>query len=289
MLDLILCIVFSAAIVLTFKAFDRYPINHFAAIVINYFTAGCIGLMVRGNVSGFETIPQKEWFFSALLMGGMFIFLLNLLSISARKIGVSVAAVAFKMGLVIPIIATGLLYPERNSFSFLKIAGIVMVLIAVVMTSLKEKNDHFNYKMLFLPFVLFIGSGFCDAYYEFTKEYYLPESDLELFNSSVFFIASLLGFIILIIKTIKQPIKINTSTIIGGMILGIPNFFSFYYLYKALNAPNIQSSVVFPVNSMGIVALSALLSVAIFKEKLSKMNWLGIVLAMVAIGMIALG
>lgn len=289
MLDLLLCIISSVAIVLVFRAFEKYNIDNLVAITINYFTAGIIGLIIRGHVRNFETIPQKEWFFSALLLGSLFIFLFNILGISARKIGVSVAAVAFKMGLVIPVIATGLLYPERNSFSAIKIIGIIMVLFAVVMTSLKKKSTDFDPKMLFLPFILFIGAGFCDAYYEFTKEYYLPESDLELFNSSVFFISTFVGIIILAINRLKEPIKINTSTIVGGLILGIPNFFSFYYLYKALNAPGIQSSVVFPVNSMSIVALSALLSVAIFKEKLSPMNWSGIILAIIAIAMIAFG
>ncbi len=289
MLDLLLCIISSVAIVLVFRAFEKYNIDNLLAITVNYFTAGFIGLIVRGHVNDFETIPQKEWFFAALLLGSLFIFLFNILAVSARKIGVSVAAVAFKMGLVIPVVATGVLYPERNTFSFIKITGILLVLVAVTITSLKKKSPGFNPKMLFLPFILFLGSGFCDAYYEFTKEHYLPESDLELFNSSVFFVSGTFGVIILIINSLRGNIKISTSSIVGGLILGIPNFFSFYYLYKALNAPGIQSSVVFPVNSMSIVALSALLSVAIFREKLSRMNWLGIILAIIAIAMIAFG
>lgn len=289
MLSLILCILSSVAIVLIFRAFEKFNVNNLVAIPINYFGAGTIGLMIRGNVQGFETIPQKDWFFSAIILGSMFIFLFNILGLAARKIGVSVAAVAFKMGLIIPVIATGILYPERNTFSFLKIAGIIIVLAAVVMTSLKKKSEEFNTKMLFLPFILFIGAGGCDAYYEFTKEYYLPESDLPLFNSSVFFISAFLGFIVMVVNMAKGSLKIDRTSVIGGLVLSVPNFFSFYMLYKALNSPGLQSSVVFPVNSMSIVALSALLSVIIFKEKLSTMNWLGIALAIVAIAMIAFG
>jgi uncharacterized membrane protein len=49
-----------------------------------------------------------------------------------------------------------------------------------------------------------------------------------------------------------------------------------------------SSSVIFPVNNMGIVLLSALLAWIVFKEKLSPVNWTGIVLSVVAIIMIAI-
>ena len=49
------------------------------------------------------------------------------------------------------------------------------------------------------------------------------------------------------------------------------------------------SSVILPVNNMGIVLFSALVAFILFKEKLSWLNWTGILVALIAIAMIAFG
>jgi multidrug transporter EmrE-like cation transporter len=48
-----------------------------------------------------------------------------------------------------------------------------------------------------------------------------------------------------------------------------------------------ETSALIPVNNMGIVALSAVSAGIIFKEKFTAVNWLGILLALAAIAMIA--
>lgn len=289
MIYLILCILASVALVIIFKFFERFNVNNQLAITVNYFTAAIIGFIIKQNLHEMPTVPDKEWFFQALLLGVLFIFLFNILGLSTRKVGVSVSAVAFKMGLIIPVMAAGILYPERNTFSILKIAGIILALVAVVMSSLKKESTDFHRSYLFLPAILFFGSGFCDAYFEFTKEHYLPNTDLELFSSSVFFISASMGLIGVIIQLINGKMKIELKSIIGGVILGIPNFFSIYFLYKALDSNALQSSVIFPVNNMGVVAFSALLGFMIFKERLTTTNWLGIGLAVISIAMITFG
>lgn len=289
MISLVLCVLASVAIVIIFKFFERFEINNQLAITVNYFTAAVVGFIIKQNLHEMPSVPGKEWFFQALLLGVLFIFLFNILGLSTRKVGVSVSAVAFKMGLIIPVIAAGLLYPERNTFSFIKVTGIVLALVAVILSSVKKESADFKRSYLFLPAILFVGSGFCDAYLEFTKEHYLPHKDLELFSSSVFFIAASLGFLGVLIQVVNGKMKIDTKSIIAGLILGIPNFFSLYFMYKALDSNSLQSSVVFPVNNMGIVAFSAILGFLIFKERLTTTNWLGIGLAVISIAMITFG
>ena len=50
-----------------------------------------------------------------------------------------------------------------------------------------------------------------------------------------------------------------------------------------------DSSVIFGVNNIGIVALSVLIGLWFFKEKLLFLNWLGILLSAVALFLFALG
>jgi uncharacterized membrane protein len=50
-----------------------------------------------------------------------------------------------------------------------------------------------------------------------------------------------------------------------------------------------QSSAIIPINNMGIVLFSSLAAFVLFKEKLSLINWMGILLAIGAIALIAFG
>ena len=77
--------------------------------------------------------------------------------------------------------------------------------------------------------------------------------------------------------------------ILAGIIIGIPNYFSIWCLMKVLKLYYGHSSVVIPVNNMGIVLVSALVAGLVFKENIQRINWIGIILSILAICMIAFG
>lgn len=70
--------------------------------------------------------------------------------------------------------------------------------------------------------------------------------------------------------------------------MGVVNYGSIYFIWKALAQDGVESSMVFPVANMGVVAASTLAGWLIFKEHLSPKNWLGIALSIFAIALIAL-
>jgi uncharacterized membrane protein len=72
-----------------------------------------------------------------------------------------------------------------------------------------------------------------------------------------------------------------------GALLGGVNFGSIFFLVKTLNFIDpengaIDSSVVFGINNIGIVALSVILGMLIFQEKLSAVNKTGILICIIA-------
>jgi drug/metabolite transporter (DMT)-like permease len=79
--------------------------------------------------------------------------------------------------------------------------------------------------------------------------------------------------------------KMQWKHIAAGFFLGLINFGSTYYMLKAISV--FESSVVFPVTNAAVVGLSGLTGYIVFKEKLSRMNWAGIGLALLAILIIA--
>jgi len=73
--------------------------------------------------------------------------------------------------------------------------------------------------------------------------------------------------------------------ILGGLILGLLNFNATYFIILALH--QIESSVVFPIYNSGVIALSAIIGFVAFKEKLSIINWIGLIIAIIAIILIS--
>ena len=71
----------------------------------------------------------------------------------------------------------------------------------------------------------------------------------------------------------------------AGVVLGLLNFGSTYYLMRAMD--KFDSAVLFPVTNASIVGLSAMTGFFVFREKLSWINWLGVILSVIAIIIIA--
>ena len=72
-------------------------------------------------------------------------------------------------------------------------------------------------------------------------------------------------------------------------MIGVPNYFSIWCLLQVLKQYADNSSAIIPINNMGIVLFSAIVAWLLFRERLSAINWAGILLALGAIALIAYG
>jgi len=120
---LLLSIASSSIIFVVFKLFSRFKINTLHAIVVNYFTASTLGLLLYNGAITIASVPQQDWFFSAVALGFLFILIFNLMALTTQRSGLSVVSVATKMSVVIPILF-GILY-YKESLGFFKTTGII--------------------------------------------------------------------------------------------------------------------------------------------------------------------
>lgn len=204
---------------------------------------------------------------------------------SSQINGVGVTSVATKMSLVIPVLFSVLYY--KDVLSIFQVLGIFLALVAVYLASMQQ-NVQLNKRYLWLPLMVFLGSGIIDTSIKFFQEGYLQDSEYPIFSSTVFGAAALSGFVFLGSTRLKKPIKFNFKSILGGICLGVPNYFSIFFLLRALNHETINSSSIFTLNNVAIVLFSNLLGIVLFKEHLSSKNWLGVVLAVISIVLVAL-
>jgi drug/metabolite transporter (DMT)-like permease len=226
-------------------------------------------------------ITHKPWFTGSIILGFLFITVFNILAITSQKNGLSVASVAGKMSVIIPIIFAVIVYNEK--LSILKIIGILMALIAVYLVSIKEKGIVIKKKTLIYPLLLFFGSGIIDTSIKYIEKSYVGKNEIPLFSATIFGFAAIIGLVILIFKAFKKNLKINLRNIVAGIILGVFNYYSIYYLLKALRSDSLNSSTVFTINNVAIVMLTTLVGILFFKEKVIHKNWIGIGLAIISI------
>ncbi|MFT6370867.1 MAG: drug/metabolite transporter (DMT)-like permease [Maribacter sp.] len=216
-----------------------------------------------------------------MALGVLFILVFNLMAATSQKLGVSVASVATKMSFVLPAILAVVLYNEQ--IDAIKLLGIAIAILAVYLSSMKQSSGNFKISMLLLPFLVFLGSGIIDSAIKYFQEAHVPETEFALFSAVLFFFAGCSGLLFIGFTSFKQPLKLNPRNILGGIALGIPNFFSIYFLLLALGYKGLSSASIFTANNVGIVVLSTVLGIVLFQEKLSTKNWLGIGLAVISI------
>lgn len=298
MIYLIGSIIFTSWLTLAFKVVQRLRINTFQAIVFNYVACVITGSLVQGSFADYGKVASLPWFGWACLMGAVFIGLYNVIGLTTQKMGVAVASVANKLSLVIPFVFSVVLYNETATA--LKIAGIAVALIAVVLTCYPQRKPAQqatqpaggadNRKWLYLlPVVLFIGSGLLDTMIKYVEQGYLNQSNQDTYLITAFSMAALIGVITLTIQVITGRNTVTLKGVLAGIMIGVPNYFSIWCLLQVLKLYADNSSAIIPINNMGIVLFSAVMAWILFKERLSAINWLGILLAIGAIALITYG
>ncbi len=227
---LIASILIFTLIFVVFKLYERFKVDILQAIVVNYIVAFITSMIAYKFQVGFKDlsvlkIVTMDWFYYTFGLGILFIIVFIFIAKTTQVNGLSVASVATKMSVIIPIIF-GLVY-YKESLGIVKFIGILFALLAVYFVSVKSKEGlKLSKRDLLLPLLVLLGSGIIDTTIKFLEEAYVAENDISIFSATIFLSAALLGLLIVIFKSFKTSIKIESKNIIGGIALGIPNYFS---------------------------------------------------------------
>jgi len=281
MIYLALSILISSLLFVIFKLFDLYKVNTLQAIVVNYIIALAFGYFLSEISVEIRQIPEQSWFLGAFSLGFLFILIFNVMAITAQKNGLSVASVAGKMSVVIPVVFGIIIYKE--SAEPLKILGIVLALVAVYLSSAKSDKNPVKFKNLLFPLLLFVGSGLIDTGLKYVETTYVSEGAVPLFLATIFGFAFVLGSFVLLIQMVNGKFQFHWKNVIAGIVLGVPNYYSMVFLLKALQTKGMESSTLFTINNVAIVIITTVFALLVFKEKLIKKNWIGIALAVTSI------
>lgn len=289
MVFLILSILTTSLLFVHFKLFAKWHVDTFQAIVVNYGVGVVVGSLVYGNLDWATNVFTFEpWVLSAFLIGSCFVMVFLLTGISTQKLGMQVTTLAGKMALVIPALATYWLLGQKGVPGILQISGVALALAAVWLSSWKPASSKVGGFVGFaFPLLVFAGMGFTDTIVNYTQAVWVPVGKESAFTLIVFLAAFLLGLLISAIRYLGNRKKITLKSFVGGVSLGIPNYFSLYFLILALIAYDSNGGFVFPVANLGVILTTTLFAALVFKEKIFAVNYLGLALAIGALWMLA--
>lgn len=310
MLFLLCAILSSSAVALILKyaesrALRRLPVvaaNYLAASVLSVILAG--GALIPGGVPGdmvgaflaeaggvfsgdgrFSAVGSTGW---AVLWGvpAGLLYFLGLVSIqrSIRESGVGLTGAFSKSAILIPILVSVLLWQERPTAA--QWVGIALTFCAIALSQSGKKIDG-SARVGTGLILMFLSVGSAELSNKVFQQYALPLYK-ELFLFTVFFTAFLIAAAALL-KSRQDPFDKGSEgnrrsypkEFLIGLLVGIPNLFSSYFLLQAFATLN--ASVVFPLYSAGSIVLITIGGVALFGERPTRRELAAIAIVLTAI------
>jgi len=294
----------NVAIFINFRAFSSYNVPTFPAIVINYIVCVLTGSLFisMGWIESppvFETLQSQEFsraLYIGMGMGAFFIGSFYIMGLTTQLSGVAVATLSARISFVIPVLVNLWIWKSGGKeYDFLNYLGLFLAITAVGLVSYKPskiidpteyKDDNKKYLAIILPIIVFLVSGIIDTTFNYTVredvQIVLPNQQ-GIFSVLLFGIAGLTGITVFTIQFLRKKLTMTKKSIIGGICLGIPNFFSIFLLLKVLSLVNGDGATIFPPFNISVILLAAIASYFLFKEHLSTINKLGLGVAILGI------
>ncbi len=288
MVNLIITVGLTTLLYLIFKSFQVLKINTFQAVVFNYITCVLVGSLFSLNTNKQPFLEDLSWAFLSIMMGLMFISAFYLMAWSAQKISVTVSTVSSKMSMILPVMFSFFYLKVEQGNLFFYLTGLVLAIISIYLSTKKPYSQVKSESYLKYASLIFLLSGAVDTSVNFANSTFggIPNF-AQLFPITVFIMASLFGSLLLTYKILIQKNHFSGRSAFAGVFLGIPNYFSIYFLMRTLEDYQGNGAFVFPIISISVIVFSSILAWFIFKEKLTTINILGIVCAVFAIAIIS--
>ncbi|MCF0206111.1 MAG: EamA family transporter [Bacteroidales bacterium] len=287
MVWLLLCIISYIGIFLVFKLIDTKKAPLLNCVIINYLTATILGFTAGGNYTTSD-IFSANWIPLGVILGILFIATFLLVGVSSKESGLGITTLASKMSLVIPMLFAIICYNESTSLP--KISAIIMAVVAVSLCSYKPSgtNKASNWKKIAIPIVLFLAMGLNDSLVVFAQKHYNITDDSAIFTATLFGISLICGISLACIK--KETLRgfLNIKSWIFGILLGSFNFGSVYFVIETMNRNIIATSKIYGICNTTTVLLAIIIGRIFFKEKLTKLNLAGAVLAIISVAILGI-
>jgi drug/metabolite transporter (DMT)-like permease len=285
MIYLLLAILGSGVIPVIFRAFDKLGVNLFWAIPANYVTCVLIGNIWAGRSFDLSSLASQSWIGFAAVQGILLAVNFYLLAYTAQRAGVAIAALASRLSVAIPSFLAFILYGD--SLTLMKVAGLCAALLALYLCTAPDKNSSSTVRLFqIMPLLVFITFGCYFSILKYLQAYYLDGSSYHAYVMSGFIFAFVSSIAIGVSRRVFSSAEFRMKHIYAGIFLGAINYIAVYALLEVLALKGWESSQLFPIYSVGVVAVSAILAMLFFRERLSRQKAMGLAVGMAAVALL---
>jgi drug/metabolite transporter (DMT)-like permease len=228
-----------------------------------------------------------------LFIGGFWLF-----SRAIREAGMGLAAGVMRLSVVIPFLASWLVWgeaPTALQLVGLGLAGVAFFLVArpavqppgpLVPASVDGgAPEEAPVRTVGVLALLFLAGGVVDVNMKVFRESFSTsaggDTSIATFLLFVFGVAFLVGLAAVVATGVRTGRWPRGAVLGWGVLLGLVNYGSADFFLRAIKA--LSGPFVFPANSVAIVLGAAVLGVAVWGERPSRTNVAGLALAAVAL------
>ena len=263
MLFLILAILSSSIIAIFMRISSNRVSANLSMLAVNYLVCVCLGAVY----ADFDPAASTQASFGITVLMGIvsgFLYLggFVLFQHNTRKNGMVLSSIFMKLGLLVPVVMSVLLFKEAPTVS--QIGGFLLAVFAIVLINLKKDCAEKDFGPGLILMLLMCGGS--DAMSKVFER--IGPSELSDFYLLCTFAVAFLLCVGLVLYKKEKP---GVQEILFGTLIGIPNFFSAKFLLGALT--ELPAVVVYPTFSVAALLTVTLSGVAIFRERLSKTQW----------------
>ncbi|MDK4680499.1 DMT family transporter [Kingella negevensis] len=275
MVFLIISILASVSVSILLKTMRRNQIQLAQSVAINYIIAATLSaLFLSPNLSNWQqTLLPKSWLF--VLLGVLFPSVFIIMGRAVESTGIVKSDAAQRLSLFLPVFAAFTFFGETLTTH--RVIGLLLAIAALVCI-LNKPSQHTSSSLktqIQLLLGVWLGYGTIDILLkQLSKEAGIGSNLLV-----TFVLAGIFMFSYLLIKKARW----TRYDLIGGIALGSLNFINILFYLKAHKAFSSNPTLVFAGMNMGVIALGTLVGAILFREKISKLNAVGIALAFAAI------
>ena len=297
MIYLILATCSSAVMAIVLKIFQEPKGNRYGIILGNYLV--CI-------LIAFLTLPDRSRVFAGsgtailcgLAGGAFYVAGLVTMQTSTRLNGATLTAVASKMGIIISLAVSILVFGERPGI--LQVVGVLLCLAALLLITgggegrekdMQPGSGHGSTEegaaaeMTARPhtgalLATMLAGGGSSVMPKVFEQIGMRSED-ELFFLYLFATAAVLTVLLVILEKRRAGKSLRLPEMAAGIAVGVPNYFASFLLLPALVA--LPAFLVYPLNSTGAILLVMAVDALFFHQKHTGRQNLGIALVLAAL------
>lgn len=283
MIYVLISVICSVTVSVIIKLAKKRGVQHLHLIVWNYpvaVLATVLFLKPEPATVGFSALPWGLYLALAVLLPTIFLCIAYAIQYS----GIVKTEIAQRLSLFIPLLAAFYIFHEVIGAT--KLMGIALGIAAILCSIGWKKGSVMVGKGTWgYAVAVFFGMGIIDILFKKVALY--REVPYTYSMLLVFILAMIVAFVFLAYRMSTRKERIQFQSIIWGILLGLFNFGNILFYMKAHQSLSTSPSVVFTGMNVGVILLGAVVGIGFFGERLSGLNKIGLLLAIISVLIIA--